>query len=554
MMPRFLDVIFDTSRYQGKVAGFRARVIYAVVLFVVAVSSIHAVLAPVEVSTLPLVGMILFAVYPVAAAVYLFNRRAQVEAARWGAFALWYIGGVLLIVSGEGGSLAAAGGAAVLLIMLGGLLLGRDGIGAGLGASMVTLALRAVLMDMPDGVIMELTVFHIAVQIIAGGLLVYAFLHYARVSTDESVVNATEERQLTAEVLAQVAQHVAERNPLAELLSQVVQRINDGFDMVYHTQIFLVDEAGQRAELVASTGEAGRKLLQKQHRLGVGSHSVIGQVTLLGTPIVAHADKTRGIHRRNELLPETVVEAAFPFRLGGKVIGALDVQSKQRDAFNSESTIASFQALADSVTLAIDNSSQFEAAERRLQENERLVEEAHAALREVERLNERLTGRAWAEYLRGAVKPFALEVDFEHNTTRTVVEWTAALQDAIRNNHFTQEQYDDHQIIAVPLQVRGRVIGVMEFELSKDQNFDPDDLNLIREVGEHFGMAVENARLVDESRRVAQREALVNQITSRLQMTNDVEAMLDEAARGLRDAFKANKVAIRLGPPPRNSG
>jgi GAF domain-containing protein len=80
------------------------------------------------------------------------------------------------------------------------------------------------------------------------------------------------------------------------------------------------------------------------------------------------------------------------------------------------------------------------------------------------------------------------------------------MAEAVRFNHFVQEQQDDRQIIAIPLRVRGQVVGAMEFELDVAQGFAPEDLALIQEVSERFGLAAENTRLIQESQRIAQRE------------------------------------------------
>ena len=103
------------------------------------------------------------------------------------------------------------------------------------------------------------------------------------------------------------------------------------------------------------------------------------------------------------------------------------------------------------------------------------------------------------------------------------------------------------QVIAVPVRVRGQVIGAMEFELTDTGNLSPEDLNLMEEVGEQLGLAAESNRLFETSQRVAQREALVNEISTRLQASNNVEMTLNEAARSLRSTLKANRVTIRLG-------
>jgi GAF domain-containing protein len=102
--------------------------------------------------------------------------------------------------------------------------------------------------------------------------------------------------------------------------------------------------------------------------------------------------------------------------------------------------------------------------------------------------------------------------------------------------------------------VRGQVIGAIEFELDKESSLSPEDLALIQEVGERFGLAAENTRLFERSQRIAQREALVNEIGVRLQTSSSIEATLAEAARSLKQTLRADKVAIRLGTPPAGNG
>jgi len=75
-------------------------------------------------------------------------------------------------------------------------------------------------------------------------------------------------------------------------------------------------------------------------------------------------------------------------------------------------------------------------------------------------------------------------------------------------------------------------------------------LAMMEEVSEQLGLAAESNRLYETSQRIAQREALVNEISTRLQSGTSVEMTLTSAARSLKDVLKANRVAIRLGKPP----
>ena len=391
--------------------------------------------------------------------------------------------------------------------------------------------------------------FALAAQIIGVSVLLYRYAQYAQAGQQQAATSAVEERNITAEIVTQIARRVSSREPIQNVFDEIIQQINTSFDTIYHTQVFLIDSKGQLARLVASTGEVGEMMIQRRHALAVGGQSVIGYVTRTGQSTTATAALTGTVHRRNELLPETMAEAAFPMRVGDKVIGALDIQSKRADAFDDPNFMQMFQALADSVALAVDNVSQFESAEMRLKENEQLIEQMQNTLREVERLNERLTGQAWAGYLNQPGRDLGLAVEFGDELVRQPADWTPSLRQALQTNEMIQFLDGDQQMVAVPLRVRGQVVGAMEFELGPD-GLAPDDLELIQEVSDQFGMAVENARLVDESQRTAWRETLLNQIGSRLQSADRVDQIIAAAAEGLQDALKVGQVSIRLGTPP----
>jgi GAF domain-containing protein len=103
--------------------------------------------------------------------------------------------------------------------------------------------------------------------------------------------------------------------------------------------------------------------------------------------------------------------------------------------------------------------------------------------------------------------------------------------------------------VALPISVRGEVIGAMEFELAPDQAIGQEQMAILQQVVERLGLAAENMRLLDEAQRIAQREAMVNEITARMQAATNVEAVVAAATQSLADSFQAKRVAIRLGTP-----
>src|SRR5688500_12900651 len=122
-------------------------------------------------------------------------------------------------------------------------------------------------------------------------------------STIQSSRAAVESYDRLASIAA-VGQQTSRMLRLEEVLNESVNLIKSQFNF-YHVQIFLVDERREYAELVASTGEAGRRLLARNHKLGVGSQSVIGRVPLGNEPVLINDTENEPGHKFNELLPET---------------------------------------------------------------------------------------------------------------------------------------------------------------------------------------------------------------------------------------------------------
>lgn len=169
----------------------------------------------------------------------------------------------------------------------------------------------------------------------------------------QSLEDRVQARTRQIRTAAEVARAVTSIPTLDDLLRRGVDLIKDRFEY-YHASIFLLDDSRKWAVLRESTGEIGEALKARGHQLEVGSQSVIGWVTENNTPRVVSDVQDDPIHFKNELLPETRSEAAVPLQVGGRVLGALDVQSTDPDAFKPED-LEVLQTLADQLSAAIQN-------------------------------------------------------------------------------------------------------------------------------------------------------------------------------------------------------
>ncbi|NWG16136.1 MAG: GAF domain-containing protein [Chloroflexi bacterium] len=325
-----------------------------------------------------------------------------------------------------------------------------------------------------------------------------------------------------------VSQFAAAQRDLQMLLDEVVNLVIQHFPNIYHAQIFLLNTDRDYAVLRASTGEVGQLLLKRGHRLPVGSISVIGQVTKQGEVVVARDTTASQVHRRNEFLPDTRAELAIPLRIGDQVIGALDVQSRQRDAF-SQDEILVLQTMADQLAVAIENA--------------RLYQESVRRMADIERANREATLATWQEYIyTRRQRVLASEAGVPTGSDLSTLR-----RRAIEQGRVVVGEATDHGTvpIAVPILLSGQILGAVEWELPVE-HLDSSKLQLAQELANRLATSLDNARLFEESQRAAERERIVNTIAAKLTPQTEIAEILQMAVREVGQALQAPQVNIRL--------
>ena len=187
------------------------------------------------------------------------------------------------------------------------------------------------------------------------------------------LLEETKRRASQLETAAEIARHTSATLALDNLLKRAVTMICDRYGY-YHASIYLVDAEQKQAVLLASTGEAGQKMLEWKFQLPIEQSSVIGSVTKTGKMLVINNVTRDPLYRRNPLLPQTRAELGIPLKIGTRVIGALDVHSDKVDGFIPEDT-SILQTLADQITVAVDNARSYEIAQKAIEESRQRVQE-----------------------------------------------------------------------------------------------------------------------------------------------------------------------------------
>lgn len=182
----------------------------------------------------------------------------------------------------------------------------------------------------------------------------------------QRLLRQAERRALELQTASEIARDTTNTLSLDLLLSRIVHLLAERFGF-YHAAIYLVDDAGQYAQIREATGEDGAALKRKGHRLLVGSRSVVGAVCASGEPFILNDALHHPAHFASPVLPETRSEMGIPLKISNKVIGALDLQARDANAF-SQDEVTVLQILADQIAIAIENARAYELSQRAIED------------------------------------------------------------------------------------------------------------------------------------------------------------------------------------------
>jgi GAF domain-containing protein/HAMP domain-containing protein len=286
-----------------------------------------------------------------------------------------------------------------------------------------------------------------------------------------------------------------------DLIERVVNLITDKFGH-YYSAIFLLDNTGKWAELKSATGDAGRVLRESHHRLAVDNKSMVGASITQKQARISQNVGSETVRHSNPLLPYTRSEIALPLIVGERVLGSVDVQSTHETAFG-EDEIQTLQSVANQVAIALENA--------------RLFQETNQRLEELQQGQRQYLHKSWSSI-----------------TDANKLEYNIGEEN-------TSAQGSD---LNVPLTLRNEIIG--QISLNRDEEWSDEDRAWVESVATQASIALENARLMEESQKNAGLDRTVAEITTRIWSANTIDSILQTAVKEIGRALDLSEATIEL--------
>lgn len=289
------------------------------------------------------------------------------------------------------------------------------------------------------------------------------------------------------EVSMEISGQITVIKEMDKLLEYVVNRIQTGYNF-YHTQIYLLDPATGDLVMTVGYGPVGQRMKEAGHRLK-GDEGIVGTVASTNQAFKSNNVAELINFVSNPLLPHTRSEIAAPLRARDKIMGVLDIQSSRLDQFGPED-LTLVQSLADQTAMAMDNI--------------RLMEEMQRSLKQIENLNRRLTREGWQDL--GAdlsTSGYRFVKELAGNVVPDSDAWLPPMEQAIVQKRLVQTSNVENgqnrrAELAVPLILRGEVIGVMGVQREETAGWADEELAAVETVAAQVSSALENARLSRE--------------------------------------------------------
>ena len=327
---------------------------------------------------------------------------------------------------------------------------------------------------------------------------------------------------------AEVSRAAASFTDTNKLSKEIVKMVKENFNL-YYVGLFLINDENTWVTLKAGTGEAGKIMLKQNHKYPL-KDGIIASAIKENKARIATGMGPDIVEFQNPLLPKTQSEAIIPLRSRGHILGVITVQSEEKDAFTPE-IITTLQTMADQIAIAFDNAE--------------LLAKSETALKAERLAYGEMSLEAWQNLAQAGNIPA-----YSINRKGEVFSIENEANESIHKNVVIEE---DGFTAFLPIKSHGKVLGGIRVAKNEKHGvWGTEDIALAETLADELSVALESARLFEESQRKASREKIIGETSARIRETLDIESVLETAAQELHKIL--GKVETEVWLDAENAG
>lgn len=351
--------------------------------------------------------------------------------------------------------------------------------------------------------------------------------------TEQQLERRVEERTRELSTLLRVSHNIATTLELESLLGLILDQLREVVE--YHLASVSILENEDELLILAVRGEG---MPQPGTRLPLGEHSDARSMLIERKPVFVpdlNADTPKARQMRNDLESQKLYGMGawmnVPLVVREKSVGLLALAHQQVNYYNA-SRVDLTMAFANQAAVAIENARLF-ATEQHRAEQFRVISEVGARITSILSLDQLLveTARTIRESFgyhhvhigmvegervvfktRDAAQPEDEVFQCCEDVTPIVGKegisgWAAGtgealiVPDVMKDARFIPSKNDQTRSeTAIPIKIRGQVIGVIDVESDRLNGFDESDLVVLQSLADQVAVAIENARLYEQAR------------------------------------------------------
>jgi sigma-B regulation protein RsbU (phosphoserine phosphatase) len=378
-----------------------------------------------------------------------------------------------------------------------------------------------------------------------------------------------EQLTLVRSVSAQIA-NVIDLGKLSKRVTRLIQRTFH----YYYVAIFTREQGQEALNFRSSAGPERGGGKRVKARLGEG---LVGSVAQTGEEAVINDVGSDSRYKFIKLLSETRSEAVLPLKIEDKILGVLDIQSDQLEAFHPNDILV-LRALADTIAIAINGARLHGELQKHADHLEMVAQvseeisstldldellakvafliQEHLAfpyihLYTVHPIRRQIIYEAGSGERSKALKGFMLDLDNDQG----IISWVARNGETLLVNDVTKESRyrvspippeDTLAEMTIPLVYDKQVNGVLDLQSNRLNAFGDDDRFLCEALADNVAVAIHNADLYRTERWRRQVADGLRDVTGLISADVGLEDVLDRILRELERNLPCDVATIWL--------